>query len=120
MILAPLPIMILTLLANLIHKVFAHVIFGLSACLLGMSVFAWFFMGFILRFKHYGKFSAGVFEPSYNDKPDWFIFNDTHETLFQYKSGTLMLVFYIVMFVMLGLAFGAGGVYGMSLLCSRR
>ena len=120
MVLAPLPIMIFTLIAYVINKVFAHVIVAFFACLLGISAFAWFVMGIILRFKHNGSFSTGSLEPSNNDKPDWYSSNYTNESLFQYKSGNFMLVFYVLMFVIQGLACCVGGVYGIPLLFSSR
>ena len=78
--------------ASCIHETLAKVLGGIVSCGISCGSLAWWISGIVWRFKASGSYAAGdsLTEAEYT------ALDTDAETLYQYKSGKFMLIYYII------------------------
>jgi hypothetical protein len=85
-------------LANCIHEMVGKVLGGIVSCGMACGGLAWWISGIVWRFKASGSFAAGdaLTEAERAALPE------DPETLYQYRSGNFMLIYYIIVWSLMG------------------
>ena len=92
---AAIPVMAI---ANCIHEMIAKVLGGMVSCGVGCGGLAWWISGIVWRFKASGSYSSG---DSLTEEERTAAFAD-ETNLFQLKSGNFMLIYYIIVWSLMG------------------
>ena len=84
--------------ANCIHETLAKVLGGIVSCGIGCGGLAWWISGIVWRFKASGSFAAG----DQLTEEERTALDTDETTLFQYRSGNFMLIYYIIVWSLMG------------------
>lgn len=112
--LSPLVMGLLFLVATLINPNLGGCMGAFNACAIGCSGLAWWITGIVWRFRADGAFVSGDLVPEGKTQEEWLEITTAEDSLYQYKSGHFMAIYYFVCFAVVGfgcLTSGVGAVY---------
>ena len=94
--LIPLSSMLLTVIGALIHPTLGTLCAGLTGCTMSCGGLAWWITGIVWRFRSDGAYAVGDIVPEGKTVEDWEAEITTDGSLYQFKSGKFMFIYYII------------------------
>ena len=97
----PLSATILVGLGMLIHPSLGSFCSGLLGCGMSCGGLAWWITGIVWRFRSDGAYATGDVVPEGKDLDAWEAEISADDSLFQYKSGKFMFIYYVICWSMM-------------------
>ncbi len=112
--LMPIALVLLFLAATVINPNLGTCVSAMNACAFGCSSLAWWITGIVWRFRSDGAFASGDIVPKGKTLEEWTDIVSDGDSLYQYKSGNFMAIYYFICFGLVATSCGCtiiGAIY---------